>query len=462
MTKREITILGAGLVGSLLAVALRKRGYEVTIYERRPDMRLQTGPAGRSINLAMSVRGWAALDLAGLRNDMEDMALPMPGRFLHQADGSTAFQPYGAKGEAIYSVSRGELNKRLMTLAEEAGVKIHFEHRCTGVDIKSNTLTFESTEAGDDGDKTVKADLLIGADGAFSALRTAYVYRDRTNASQHYIEQGYKELHIPPAANGDFQMRPDALHIWPRRQFMLIGLPNPDGSFTCTLFMNFEGEKDSFEALQTPEEINAFFDEEFPDAKSLMPTLVEDFQTNPTASLITTQIDPWFYEDKSLVIGDAAHAIVPFYGQGMNAGFEDVRVLMQLLESHNDDWATLMPLYSEMRQPAGDAVGVLALQNFVEMRDKVADPDFLERKQVEKELTRRYPERFKSVYEMVSFSHTPYHTALRCTEAQDRLWEGLKKETAYSKDLNNPNLTAALEAHLDTYDEAVKNLDFDS
>ena len=462
MTKREVTILGAGLVGSLLAVALRKRGYEVTIYERRPDMRLQTGPAGRSINLAMSVRGWAALDLAGLRTDMEDMALPMPGRFLHQADGSTAFQAYGANGEAIYSVSRGELNKRLMTLAEAEGVKIHFEHRCRSVDIRSNVLTFESTEAGDDGDKTVKADLLIGGDGAFSALRTAYVYRDRTNASQHFIEQGYKELHIPPAANGDFQMRPDALHIWPRRQFMLIGLPNIDKSFTCTLFMNFEGAKDSFESLKTPEEINAFFDEEFPDAKALMPTLVEDFQNNPTASLITTQIDPWFYEDKSLVIGDAAHAIVPFYGQGMNAGFEDVRILMQLLETYNDDWAALMPEYSKKRQPAGDAVGELALQNFIEMRDKVADPDFLERKQVEKELTRRYPERFKSVYEMVSFSHTPYHTALRCTEAQERLWNDLKKNPHYSKDLNHPELTAALESHLDTYDEAVKNLDFDS
>ncbi len=462
MQKREITILGAGLVGSLLAVALRKRGYEVTIYERRPDMRLQTGPAGRSINLAMSVRGWAALDLAGLRTDMEDMALPMPGRFLHQADGSTAFQPYGAKGEAIYSVSRGELNKRLMTLAEEAGVKIYFEHRCTGVDIKRNTLTFETGSAGKEEAKTVKADLLIGADGAFSALRTAYVYRDRTNASQHYIEQGYKELHIPPAANGDFQMRPDALHIWPRRLFMMIALPNPDKSFTCTLFMNFEGEKDSFDSLKTEAQINAFFEEAFPDAKALMPTLVEDFQTNPTASLITTKINPWFYEDKSLVIGDAAHAVVPFYGQGMNAGFEDVRVLLELLETHNDDWAALMPEYSRKRQPAGDAVGELALQNFVEMRDKVADPDFLERKQVEKELTRRYPARFKSVYEMVSFSHTPYHTALRCTEAQDRLWEQLKKTPHYSKDLSHPSLTPALEAHLDTYDEAVKDLDFNA
>ncbi len=442
--KRKITLLGAGLVGSLLAVVLRKRGYEVTVYERRPDMRTASGPAGRSINLAMSVRGWAALDLAGLREDIEDIALPMPGRFLHQADGTTAFQPYGSKGEAIYSVSRGELNKRLMTLAEREGVKIHFQKRCAKVDVHSNTLHFEDGE-------THTADLLIGADGAFSALRTAYTYIDRVNASQHYIDQGYKELVIPAAADGSFQLQPtDALHIWPRRQYMMIALPNPDGSFTCTLFMPFEG-KDSFAELSTPEAVEAFFQKNFASAYPLMPTLLEDFFHNPTASLITTRIDPWIFGDKSLLIGDAAHAIVPFYGQGMNAGFEDVRVLSELLEKHNDDWATVMPEYSRKRKPNGDAVGSLALQNFVEMRDKVADPDFLQRKKREKELTLRYPALFKSVYEMVSFSHTPYDTALRCTEAQEKLWENIRHLDAED---------STLHTHLAAYDEAVKDLPF--
>jgi kynurenine 3-monooxygenase len=441
---RKITLLGAGLVGSLLAVVLRKRGYEVTVYERRPDMRTATGPAGRSINLAMSVRGWAALDLAGLRTDIEDLALPMPGRFLHQADGSTAFQPYGSKGEAIYSVSRGELNKRLMTLAEQEGVQIHFNKRCSHVEVRSNQLQFEDGE-------TVTADLLIGADGAFSALRTAYTHLDRVNASQMYIDQGYKELVIPPAEDGSFRMQPtDALHIWPRRQFMMIALPNPDGSFTCTLFMPFEGEE-SFDALQTPEAVTAFFQKHFPDAVSMMPTLLEDFFTNPTASLITTRIDPWYYQDKSLLIGDSAHAIVPFYGQGMNAGFEDVRILSELLNQYEDDWATLLPEYNRLRKPNGDAVGALALQNFIEMRDKVADPDFLARKKREKELTLQFPEQFKSVYEMVSFSHTPYDTAIKCTEAQDRLWEGIRHLST-----GDPKI----QTHLADYDEAVKNLDF--
>lgn len=442
--KRKITILGAGLVGSLLAVVLRKRGYEVTVYERRPDMRTNSIGAGRSINMAMSVRGWAALDLAGLRKDIEDLAIAMPGRYLHQADGTTAFQPYGSNGEAIYSISRGELNKRLMTLAEAEGVKIHFNQRVMKVDVSTNTLTFEDGH-------TETPDLLLGADGAFSALRTAYTHQDRVNASQMYIEQGYKELQIPPAEDGSFRMQPtEALHIWPRRQFMMIALPNPDGSFTCTLFMPFEGE-DSFASLKTPEAVEAFFRKYFPDALPLMPTLVEDYFTNPTASLITTRIEPWFHEAKSALIGDAAHAIVPFYGQGMNAGFEDVRVLSELLDKHADDWAATLPEYSRLRKPNGDAVGALALQNFVEMRDKVADDDFLARKKREKELTHQYPERFRSVYEMVSFSHTPYDTAIKCTEAQDRLWESIRHLSA-----DDPQL----QTHLAAYDRAVKDLDF--
>lgn len=451
---RNITILGAGLVGSLLAIVLRKRGYDVTIYERRPDMRTATGPAGRSINLAMSVRGWKALELAGLREDIEDIAIPMPGRFLHLEDSSLAFQPYGTRGEAIYSVSRGELNKRLMMLAEREGVKIEFEKRVMKVDVGANILDFE------DG-STATADLLFGADGAFSALRTAYTYQDRTNAQQSYIEHGYKELNIPATEGNGYTMERGALHIWPRHNFMLIALPNTDGSFTCTLFLPFEGEK-SFAALQTEAQVQAFFEKEFPDAVPLMPTLLQDFSANPTSSLITTHISKWHHETKSALIGDAAHAIVPFYGQGMNAGFEDVTVLAELMDGASitdvHDWQSILPEYQRRRKPAGDAVARLALLNFVEMRDKVADPQFLTRKKIEKELAKRYPKEFTSVYEMVSFSHTPYHHALRCIEAQDSLIAQVTGEGDFFANLERTDFSGRLDNWMKDYHKSVKEV----
>lgn len=458
---RSVTILGAGLVGSLLAILMRRRGYPVTIFERRPDMRKASVAAGRSINLAMSTRGWHALGLAGLKAEMEQLAIPMTGRYLHQADGSTAFQPYGKNGEAIYSISRGELNKRLMTLSEEQGAKINFSHRCTGADVTTNTLSFEI-----DSDQAqfpipnsqFQADLLFGADGAHSALRKSYSYLDRVNASQHYIEHGYKELTIPPAADGSWRMEKDALHIWPRKNFMLIALPNTDGSFTCTLFFPFEGAP-SFASLKTREDVHAFFQKEFPDAVPMMPTLLDDYFNNPTASLITTHIFPWHFKDKNALIGDAAHAIVPFYGQGMNAGFEDCSVLDSLMEAHGEDWASIMPAYQQQRKVNGDAVAQLALLNFTEMRDKVADPQFLQRKKIEKELGIRYPQQFTSVYEMVSFSHTPYDTALRCMQAQDTLLERIMKEGDFATNSEDKNFTNKVDSWMADYHNAVQALD---
>jgi len=453
---RSVTILGAGLVGSLLAIILRKRGHTVTVYERRPDMRKAAIGAGRSINLAMSARGWKALDLAGLRKDMEALAIPMYGRYLHQADGSAAFQQYGKNNEAIYSVSRGELNKKLMTLAEDNGVTIHFDQRCTKVDVATNTIHLQDT---DGTEKAVQADLLFGADGAFSALRHSYVHLDRVNASQQYLEHGYKELTIPPLPDGTMQMEKNALHIWPRKNFMLIALPNTDGTFTCTLFLPFEGQP-SFDKLKTKEEVLAFFKEQFPDAIPLMPTLLEDFFENPTSALITTHIKPWHYKDKSALIGDAAHAIVPFYGQGMNAGFEDCTILSGLLDKYGDDWTTILNEYDNKRKPNGDAVASLALMNFVEMRDKVADPAFLERKKIEKELGRRYPEQFVSVYEMVSFSHTPYDTAMQCIEAQDKLLQRIMGEGDFFAKAEDSTFGVKLDEWVKEYHTAVQQLDF--
>lgn len=453
---RSVTILGAGLVGSLLAIILRKKGHEVTIYERRPDMRSAAIAAGRSINLAMSHRGWKALELAGLKEAIEELAIPMHGRFLHQVDGQTAFQPYSKNNDAIYSVSRGDLNKKLMTLAEKEGCKIEFEHRCAKVDVASNGLHFQLP---DHSEKQVTADLLFGADGAFSALRNSYTYMDRVNCSQMYLEYGYKELTILPDADGKWVMEKNALHIWPRGKYMMIALPNTDGTFTCTLFMPFEGP-DSFAQLTTKEEVSAFFNAKFADAVPLMPTLLEDFFNNPTASLITTHIFPWHYADKSALIGDAAHAIVPFYGQGMNAGFEDCTILARLMEEYEGDWTTILNKYEEKRKPNGDAVAQLALLNFVEMRDKVADPLFLERKKIEKELGKHFPEQFIPVYEMVSFSHTPYQTALRCIQTQDMLLKQIMDEGDFFENVTKPDFMNVLGGWMTDYHTSVQQLDF--
>lgn len=454
MSKRSVTILGAGLVGSVLAVLLRKRGYAVTVYERRPDMRKEAIGAGRSINMAMSNRGWKALELAGLRQEIEQIAIPMPGRFLHQPDGSSAFQAYGKNGEAIYSVSRGMLNKKLMDLAEAQGAVIKFNRRCTHVDIPHNIIYIEQP----DGEPTpVTCDLLFGADGAFSALRTAMSFTDRTNFSQYYIEAGYKELSIPAGPGGSWLIEKNALHIWPRNNYMMIALPNTDGSFTCTLFFPFEGQP-SFDTVKTKEEVKALFEAQFPDALALMPTLFDDYAHNPVSSLITTKIFPWAYKDQSCLIGDAAHAIVPFYGQGMNAGFEDCSVLTALMDTHGEDWTSILEAFQQQRKPNGDAVADLALANFIEMRDKVADPVFLERKKIEKDLGLRFKGRFNSVYEMVSFSHTPYAYALRCTRAQDRLLEQIMKAGNYFELIAQPAFLEQVETWMQEYEQVVREV----
>jgi kynurenine 3-monooxygenase len=419
-------------------------------------MRKASMSAGKSINLATSARGWKALELAGLKDELMSIAIPMYGRYLHQPDGNTAFQQYSKNNEAIFSVSRGELNKRLMTYAEREGVNIQFEHRCTHVDVPGNTVYFELP------DKTQKiwhADLLFGADGAFSSLHESYRHISRVNCDQHYLEYGYKELSIPPGANGEWQMEKNALHIWPRGNYMLIALPNTDGSFTCTLFLPFEGEA-SFEKLRTTGDVTAFFDKQFADAKALMPGLLDDFFTNPTSALVTKHISMWHHEGKSALVGDAAHAIVPFYGQGMNAGFEDCSVLNRLMDKYHDDWERIFEIYEAERRPNGDAVARLALLNFIEMRDKVADAKFLERKKIEKELGKRYPDQFISIYEMVSFSHIPYNTALQCIQAQDRLLERIMKEGDFLAKEHENGFSDKVGKWVTEYYREVQQLDF--
>jgi kynurenine 3-monooxygenase len=426
---KQINIVGAGLVGSLLSIYLAKRGYKINIYERRPDMRKANISAGKSINLALSDRGWRGLQGVGIADEIKKIAIPMYGRFIHNRDGSNGFFPYGKKDQAIYSVSRGEINMRLMDLAEQQpNVKIHFNERCTHIDRANLTAHFENESTKQT--TASKSDLLFGADGAFAVSRlNMQLSSDRFEYNQHYIEAGYKELIIPPGKNGEFLLEKNALHIWPRGSFMMIALPNPDGNFTCTLFLPFEGEK-SFAKLKTKEAVKKFFDEEFPSAVPLMPTLLDDFMNNPVSSLVTVKCFPWTFDNKIALIGDAAHAIVPFYGQGMNCGFEDCVVLDELITKHKEDWNNIFPEYQTLRKPDGDAIADLAVGNFIEMRDKTADPVFLLQKKIEARFSEKHPDKWIPLYPMVTFSpQIRYSTAQKEGQKQQTIMDMIMAKT---------------------------------
>jgi kynurenine 3-monooxygenase len=420
--KKEIAIIGAGLVGSLLSIYLSKRGYKVKVYERRGDMRKEDMTAGRSINLALSDRGIKALEEVGLMDEIRKICIPMHGRFLHNIDGSTAYQPYGNEGQFINSVSRAELNKKLMDLAEQHGAEIIFNEICKSIDWQKDEIVFENTL--NHKRQTTNYKLCFGSDGAYSAARlTHHLQQDRFQYQQYYIDFGYKELCIPPGENGGFQLEKNALHIWPRGNYMLIALPNIDGSFTCTLFFPFEGEP-SFASLDTKEKLRSFFKKTFTDAEQLMPTLEEDFFRNPTSSLVTVKCFPWVREDKFALIGDAAHAIVPFFGQGMNCGFEDCTVLNDLIDKHKENWTTILSEYQQLRKPDADAIADLALNNFVEMRDKVADPKFLLQKKIEAAFSKKHPDKWTPAYSQVTFSpQIRYSTALKNSIRQEGIMQ---------------------------------------
>jgi len=433
--KKEITIIGAGLVGSLLSIYLSRKGYKVKVFERRTDMRKEKISAGRSINLALSDRGIKALEEVGIMDEIRKICIPMHGRQIHNADGSTGFQPYGKQGQFINSVSRGELNKTLMDLAEKNGVQIFFNHKCEKIDWNANEIVFEVANLIP---QTVSVDLLFAADGAYSAGRLQHqLQHDRFQYDQFYIDYGYKELNIPAGKDGSFKMQKKALHIWPRGNFMLIALPNIDGSFTCTLFFPFEGEP-SFASLNTKEKVRSFFEKIFPDAVPLMPTLEEDFFANPTSSLVTVKCFPWIRGDRFALIGDAAHAIVPFFGQGMNCGFEDCSVLNKLIEKHNEDWATILSEYQSLRKPDGDAIAELALNNFIEMRDKVGDPKFLLQKKIEAKLHEKYPDKWIPAYSQVTFSpQIRYSEALERGKKQEAIMQELMKMKEFEEKLDS-------------------------
>jgi len=431
MEKQPITLIGAGLVGGLLATLLAQRGFDVEVFERRPDPRRSGFIGGRSINLALAERGWHGLRLAGLQERIGKIAVMMRGRMVHHLDGHTELLRYGRDdSEVIWSVSRGTLNMALLDEAEAAGARIHFSRQLDRVDWDATTLHFT------DG-STHRAHRLIGADGAGSALRAAM--NDHTPLGERFepLQHGYKELEIPPL-NGTFAMEPNALHIWPRGNYMCIALPNSEGSFTVTLFLPNEGDP-SFATIVTDDDAQALFARDFADALPLIPELREHFVVNPTGMLGTLYLDRWHTGGRALLIGDAAHAIVPFHGQGMNCGFEDAVELAELLQ-HDDDTPSVFAEFEKRRKPNADAIAEMALENYVEMRDSVADARFLLMRSLERQLADKYPNRFVPRYWMVTFSRIPYSVALKRGDIQSAI---LRELTENISDLRHVDLARA-------------------
>lgn len=431
----KFVLIGSGLAGGLLGAYLGRRGYEVELYERRADPREGNLVGGRSINLALSTRGIHALEQLGIAGEVLQHAIPMRGRMIHDKSGDLHFSPYDRDPRKhINSIGRAALNTTVIEAAlRYPNVRVLFNQRCTGVDLDSATATLVSgVAAGVSGvaagvspanppSITARGDAIIGLDGAFSAVRQSMQKQiAHFQYDESYLAHGYKELTIPPDADGSWRMEKNALHIWPRKSFMMIALPNPDGSFTCTLFWQFKGPR-SFESTTSDDDVRRFFEEEFPDAVPLMPTLLEDFRENPTGSLVTIRCAPWFYKDKVALVGDAAHAVVPFYGQGMNAAFEDCVVLDECLASFPGNRECAFAQYFSRRKRNADALADLAVQNFVEMRDKTASKSFRTKKKLDHFLEGILPGIYLPLYTMVTFTRIPYAAAARRARFQDRI-----------------------------------------
>lgn len=418
----KVTIVGAGLVGSLLAIFLAKRGHQVTMFERRGDPRKTDVYAGRSINLVVSHRGWTALRAAGVEDAVRAITVPVYARMTHDRDGTLNRQPYSIDNLAIDSVSRGELNRRLLTEAEKLpNVTVHFDHECVDVDLGTATCAFNHHGAS----VTAKADVIFGCDGASSAVRQKMM-RGRFNYSQEFLEHDYKEIAFPANDDGTPTMDPQCLQIWPRRFYMMMGLANQNGGFTGTLFMpnTHTPEAPGFDTVQTEAQATAFFAEHFADAIPLVPDLVEQYLHNPQSTLTVIRCDPWQVNGTAALVGDAAHAVVPFYGEGMNAGYEDCKVLNDLLDDLGDDnWHEVLMRYAASRKPNADAIADLSLRNFIEIRDLVVDPQFLLRKKIEGRLQAKHPDQWMPLYSQVKFSNIGYLDAWNEGLRQDRIME---------------------------------------
>lgn len=422
-TPKKIAIVGSGLVGTLLGIYLKRKGHTVHIYDRSPDIR-KINFSGRSINLVLSNRGLKTLKDVGIDSEVLKIGIPVEKRAIHTGTNNVNEQYYGKDGEVIYSLSRGLLNKKMVDLAEKEGVEFFFEKKVWDVDLTTATISIGESERGEW--TTHNYDLTFGADGAFSRIRHRMQRQSMFNYSQEFLQIGYKELHIPANADGTHKLDKNSLHIWPRGNYMLMALANLDGSFTCTLFMPHDGEN-SFESLKTTEQLIAFFANHFPDTKKVIPNLVEDFFKNPTSYLVTMKCFPWTFSDKVALIGDACHAIVPFYGHGMNSGFEDITVLSEMMDKYGDDWANLLNDYENSRKPNTDAIAELSYRNFIEMSAKTADTNFLLQKKIEKWFSDKHPKLWVPLYSRITFSHQPYAEALAEGEKQNSIMQEVLK-----------------------------------
>lgn len=440
--QQNILIIGAGLCGSLLALRMGQLGYNVKVYEQRPDLRKVDISAGRSINLAFSNRGNKAIKLVGLEDQVKTLCIPMYGRMIHDRAGNTFQSNYsGRENEYINSISRGDLNALLLNEAEaHKNVSISFNKKCKSVDFENTTAFFEDYETKLEFEKN--ADIIIATDGAGSIMRKSYYLGKKFlfSFSQNYLTHGYKELSILPKKNGDYKISKNALHIWPRGSFMLIALPNLDGSFTVTLFLSYDKGDYNFNNLTTPKRVTTFFENEFPDALAIMPNLIKEFFKNPTAPLGTIKCSPWHYKGNTLLMGDAAHAIVPFYGQGMNASFEDVVEFDAVLKTNKGDWETVFKTYEANRKKDTDAIADLAIDNFHEMKDHVAHPIFKEKRKLEMALEKEFPTQYASKYALVTFNQNiGYKEAMITGRAQDKAILNLlaDKKICLNSDLKN-------------------------
>jgi kynurenine 3-monooxygenase len=443
----KILIVGGGLVGSLLSIYLAKQGYEINLFDRYPDFRRAKAPAGRSINLTICERGFSSLDRVGAGDLVRAISVPCYGRMIHAVDGTVEFQPYGNRREALHSVSRNNLNRALLTLAmEQPSLKCHFQQKCVEVDLNGPAVTFKNLRTGETSEW--RGDRLIGADGAHSAVRLHMQRALRFNFVQQYMEQGYKELNVPPTQAGNWALDGHMIHIWPRGAYMLIGFPNLDRSFTLSLHIPFEGTP-SFSSLQKPEDVLRLFETQFPDALPLVPNLVEDFFGRPEASMVTIRCFPWTYQDKVSLIGDAAHAIVPSYGQGANSGFEDCAAFADLLAASGGDWSRALRRFEALRKPNADTIGDLALRHFIELRDLVGDPQFQLRKRIERRINELFPDRYVSLYNMVSFTNLPYEEALHRDREQRAVVEQLLEIPDILERLESEEIRAEIGALMD-------------
>ncbi len=417
--ERKATIIGCGLVGPLLGIFLAKHGYSVSIFEQRPEPKTQLTNQTRSINLALSDRGIKALKEAGILESIMKIALPMFGRSIHQNNGEITFQPYGTTEQCIYSVSRAELSLILLELARERGIKIYFDYKCSSIDFVNGIAHFGSPGKEN---QTEKSDIIFGADGANSHTRLLFQnYNRKINFSQQFIEYGYKEILIPAGKNSSALFSKDTLHIWPRKEFMMIALPNQENTFTGTLFLPFEGPV-SFQHLTSKQNVVEFFSTYFTDAAAVIPDIFSQFENKPAYPLVTIKCFPWRQSNKFCLIGDAAHAILPFFGQGMNAGFEDCSVLNLLIEEHNHNWDKILSEFELIRKQDNDAIADLAQTNFTEMKEKTSDNRFLIQKKLEAKLHNHHPDKWIPSYTQVTFSpHIRYSEALLSSRRQEAI-----------------------------------------